>query len=210
MIVDADHPSLALWHGAALDEYAHTGLTWGAARVTQGQYGVWCAGALDPNTTPEQLRIIRQSSMSGDWRPVHGLPGPQLIATLLVNRPGFPVAREGIAAATARALVHYGVDGELLRLARVNVPGDCSTCLGVLDPVDDELLRIGRELLKLARTNELRSTTSSRCSTSTRPRTSSVERAAVRPVQPRCAARALDVAAGHCGARMPRTAGGAV
>lgn len=63
------------------------------ADVTCGEneWGVWFSGALRPSTTPEQIRELRASGVSGDWRPVGG--SSELIAMLAVNVQGFPVTR---------------------------------------------------------------------------------------------------------------------
>lgn len=64
---------------------------WAAAVVNVGEdkFGIWVAGALTANMTPERIAELRRSPLSGDWRRVNG--NLELIAALAVNSPGFPV-----------------------------------------------------------------------------------------------------------------------
>lgn len=74
------------------EHYDNTG--WAAAIVNVGEdrFGIWVAGTLTTNMTPERVAELRQSPLSGDWREVNG--NLELIAALAVNNPGFPVYRE--------------------------------------------------------------------------------------------------------------------
>jgi hypothetical protein len=82
-------------HETAL-HYEFTGAT--AADVVAGEdnFGIWVAGAARPDA---DLRTLRSHPISGDWRVIRG--GLELVGTLSVNVPGFPVPR-------ARALVASG------------------------------------------------------------------------------------------------------
>jgi hypothetical protein len=94
--VSCDHADLHLFAGEARDHYAHAGLAWADVRVSDGQVGPWVAGALRAGLTDEQVRVLRASSLSGDWRRIGGQL--DLVAVLSVNTPGFPIAREALAA----------------------------------------------------------------------------------------------------------------
>lgn len=78
------------------------------ADVTAGEdaFGIWVAGALRPGVTPEQVRVLRASAPSGDWRPINGRL--ELVAVCQVNVPGFPVARTMVAGGQVTALVAAG------------------------------------------------------------------------------------------------------
>ena len=78
------------------------------ADVTAGEdrHGIYVAGALRPSATPEQVRALRASAPSGDWRPING--GLELVAVCQVNVPGFPVARARVASGATMALVAAG------------------------------------------------------------------------------------------------------
>ena len=69
-------------------------------------HGIWVAGALRPGTTPEQIRALRASAPSGDWRPIKG--SLELVAVCQVNVPGFPIARARVASGQVMALVAAG------------------------------------------------------------------------------------------------------
>lgn len=74
----------------------------------EDKFGIVVAGALRPNVTDEQLREIRASAVSGDWRPING--NLELVAVCAVNVPGFPIPRARVAAGTPVALVAAGVE----------------------------------------------------------------------------------------------------
>ncbi len=92
LTVGADHAPNYLRAAGAQDHYAHTALAWADVVATDGAFGPWVAGALRPNVTPELVRVLRASSLSGDWR------GGELVAALAVNTPGFPIRREALTA----------------------------------------------------------------------------------------------------------------
>lgn len=85
------HAALRLGAVPAVRHYDDTGLA--AVDVTLGEdrYGIWVAGALRPTVNDIQLRELRGSSLSGDWRRIGG--NLRLVAVLAVNVPGFPVPK---------------------------------------------------------------------------------------------------------------------
>lgn len=78
--------------------------------VTAGEdkHGIWVAGALRPEVSDAQLRSIRASSVSGDWRPINGRL--ELVAVCAVNAPGFPIPRARVASGAPIALVAAGIE----------------------------------------------------------------------------------------------------
>lgn len=76
---------------AAREQYDDVATAWADVRVTEGRFGGWACGAARPGLTDVQLRAIRGSVPSGDWRGVGGRS--ELIGVHQVNRPGYPVAR---------------------------------------------------------------------------------------------------------------------
>ena len=74
--------------------------------VGEDEYGIWCAGSLRPNLEEMQIRALRASAPSGDWRPING--SLELVAICQVNVPGFPTARAMIASGKIMALVAAG------------------------------------------------------------------------------------------------------
>lgn len=91
LTVDTLHAGKQLGVADTIAHYEHTGRA--AADVAAGEdsVGIWVAGALRPNVTEEQVRALRASPLSGDWRRVGG--SLELVAALAVNVPGFPVPR---------------------------------------------------------------------------------------------------------------------
>lgn len=88
--------------GPTRDFYAHSGATWGQMRVTEGQVAPWVCGALLPDVTEPQLRLLRALRLSGDWREIAG--ALELIGILAVPVPGFRVAREVLTASGVEQL----------------------------------------------------------------------------------------------------------
>lgn len=69
--------------------YDNTGNAVADVVVYEDEFGLQIAGALRPEVTPAQIRTLRGSSLSGDWRPIRGQL--ELVALLCVNAPGFIV-----------------------------------------------------------------------------------------------------------------------
>lgn len=74
----------------------------------EDQFGIWVSGALRPDATPTQVRALRASAPSGDWRPINNRL--ELVAVCQVNVAGFPVTRAMVASAGGKitALVAAG------------------------------------------------------------------------------------------------------
>jgi hypothetical protein len=134
LVVGCDHapPSMTLLE--ARDHYAHAGMGWADGRIIDGAFGPWFAGALRPGLGEEDLRVLRALTPSGDWRPVNGTL--ELVAVQSVNVPGFPVAREALAAsslrqpAAAMAAPRIGLaaSGEVASLVAAGMVARCSEC----------------------------------------------------------------------------------
>lgn len=106
LTLDTDHAAIGLDPRAVTKHYDHTGVAAADVRVGENERGIWIAGAVRPNLSMDDLRALRAAKVSGDWRRVNG--GPlELLATLGVNVPGFPVPR-------AEALVASSGDVEAI------------------------------------------------------------------------------------------------
>jgi hypothetical protein len=77
---------------SAAGHYDHTGFAAADVRAGEDQFGIWVAGGLRPGVTPEQVRTLRGSPLSGDWRDIRNGAG-KLVGALAVNVPGFPIPR---------------------------------------------------------------------------------------------------------------------
>ena len=135
LVVGCDHapPSMTLLE--ARDHYAHAGMGWADGRIVDGQFGPWFAGALRPGLSEDDLRVLRALTPSGDWRPANG--SLELVAVQAVNVPGFPVAREALAAsslahpapAMAAARVGLAADGGVASLVAAAMVVRCGECV---------------------------------------------------------------------------------
>jgi hypothetical protein len=95
---------------------------YGVADVAVGEdeFGIWLAGAIRGSVSADQLRILRASDVSGDWRPTAA--GHELVAALVVNVAGFLVpnslvasaAYSTVARATFAQFQHAGTEGAIL------------------------------------------------------------------------------------------------
>jgi hypothetical protein len=102
------HASLEASASEAVRHYDDTASAVADVHAGEDAYGIWVSGALRPGTTPEQIRALRASAPSGDWRPIKG--GLELVAVCQVNVPGFPIARARVASGQVMALVAAGAN----------------------------------------------------------------------------------------------------
>ncbi len=100
------HASLSADARSAAKHYDDTGSAFADVHAGEDAYGIWVAGALRPEVSPQQVRAIRASAPSGDWRPIGG--NLELVAVCQVNVPGFPIARARVASGEMYALVAAG------------------------------------------------------------------------------------------------------
>lgn len=104
------HAGARLRTAAATAHYDDTGTAVADVRAGEDQFGIWLAGALRPDVTDEQVRALRASPISGDWRKENG--NLELVAALAVNVPGFPVIPRPaglVASGALQSLVATGI-----------------------------------------------------------------------------------------------------
>ena len=102
------HAGLEASAQEAVKHYDDTASAVADVQAGEDAYGIWVSGALRPGTTPEQIRSLRASAPSGDWRPIKG--ALELVAVCQVNVPGFPIARARVASGQVMALVAAGAN----------------------------------------------------------------------------------------------------
>lgn len=100
------HASMYASAAAAVKHYDDTGSAIADIHLYEDSYGIVAAGALRPEATPIQVRALRASAPSGDWRPINN--NLELVAICQVNVPGFPIARSMVAGGQIQALVAAG------------------------------------------------------------------------------------------------------
>lgn len=110
LTVGGGHADGALGFAAAAEHYDNVGTAVATVIAGEDEFGIWVAGSVIADATPEQVEALRQSPLSGDWRDIGG--NLELVAAHAVNTPGFPVPR-------ARAMV---ADGRQLSLVAAGVP----------------------------------------------------------------------------------------
>lgn len=107
LTVDTGHAPGDMSAIPAMSHYDNTGATAAYVAAGEDEHGVWFSGTLKPDATEEQVRALRASPLSGDWRPIGR--GLELVAALGVNVPGFPVPRAVVAAGKTTAILAAGV-----------------------------------------------------------------------------------------------------
>lgn len=85
------HAAKHLVQFAAAEHYDNTGTSAADVVARRDRWGIYVHGAARPDLTDSQVRELRASVISGDWRKFG--TGLRLVAALLVNVPGFPVPR---------------------------------------------------------------------------------------------------------------------
>jgi len=100
------HAPLSADASRAVAHYDNTASAVADVNVGEDRHGIWVAGSLRPDIKPEQVRVLRASAPSGDWRPING--NLELVAVCQVNVPGFPVARARVASGAITAMVAAG------------------------------------------------------------------------------------------------------
>lgn len=100
------HAPLTVNATAAVKHYDDTASAVADVNAGEDRYGIWVSGGLRPGVTAEQVRTLRASAPSGDWRPIRNRL--ELVAVCQVNVPGFPVARAQVASGQVTALVAAG------------------------------------------------------------------------------------------------------
>jgi hypothetical protein len=109
LTLSGGHAPLSANAAMAIKHYDDTRSAVADVRAGEDAYGVWVSGALRPDVTPQQVRMFRASSPSGDWRQIKG--ALELVAVCQVNVPGFPVARAQVASGAVCTLVAAGAQG---------------------------------------------------------------------------------------------------
>lgn len=141
------HASLEASAAEAIRHYDDTASAFADVKAGEDGYGIWVSGALRPGTTPEQIRAIRASAPSGDWRPIRG--ALELVAVCQVNVPGFPVARARVASGAVMALVAAGAS----TLARMkNDPiSELNSRIEALESMQNSSSSVDEDMLARAR-----------------------------------------------------------
>lgn len=109
IVLGTGHADVFATPSAARNHYDNSGQGVCDVNIGEDEYGIWVAGALRPGVTDAQIRALRGSALSGDWRYIGG--NMELISALAVNVPGFVVPRTsaGIESGVQVSLVAAGI-----------------------------------------------------------------------------------------------------
>jgi hypothetical protein len=144
LIMDTVHPDLRRMAADAQAFYHDTGCVVADVVPYEDKYGIAIVGAVRPDVKPEQLRALRGSDISPDWRTVNGRPR-ECVAMLAVNNSGFKVPQSLVASAgqyvePGKIAAAIDTDGEVLALVASGpmVPEDLGAEVDEKPDVTDE------------------------------------------------------------------------
>lgn len=109
LVMDTVHPDLRRAASDAMAWYHDTGCAVADVALYDDEFGIVAAGAIRPGVDEAQVRSLRGSDVSPDWRPVRGPRGRsslELVALLAVNTSGF--ITEALVAAAGPGWVRPG------------------------------------------------------------------------------------------------------
>lgn len=96
------HAGIGMTRNQVERHYADTGTVSAVVKVTDGQYGPWVCGTVDPYLSDKDRLHLALCGISGDWR------GGELIGILACPKPGYTVPRfEDDYALVASAMQHF-------------------------------------------------------------------------------------------------------
>jgi hypothetical protein len=145
------HASLEASAAEAARHYDDTASAIADVHAGEDAFGIWVSGALRPGVTPEQVRALRASAPSGDWRPIKGQL--ELVAVCQVNVPGFPIARARVASGAVMALVAAGA--QVLARMKSDPVAELSSRIEKLEQLENAQLSVKADIAK-AKFDEVR------------------------------------------------------
>lgn len=104
--IGTGHADLRAGATAAAEHYDNSGTAAFELACGEDEHGIWVAGRLMPGLDEMTEHRARGTVFSGDWRTIRG--GLELVASLGVNVPGFPVPRARVASGQPLAMVAAG------------------------------------------------------------------------------------------------------
>lgn len=107
LVIGGEHAGKGPWQEAK-DHYAATSLAWADVHVQDDRLGIRVNGMVRPGTPNEVVHAGRASRLSGDWRRIG--TAMELVASLSVNNPAFPIARDFSASEVDGSLILFAPD----------------------------------------------------------------------------------------------------
>jgi hypothetical protein len=130
LVMDTVHPDLRRLASDAQGFYDHTGCQVADIVPYDDRFGIAIVGAIRPDVKPEQLRALRGSDISPDWRTVNGRPR-ECVAMLAVNNSGFKVPQTLVASAG-----QYIVPGKIAAAIDENDEVLALVASGPMEPIE--------------------------------------------------------------------------
>lgn len=87
------HAGLKLGHEATKAHYDDAGFSVAFVRAYEDEFGIAVAGVVNPSASQEQVTVLQSCPASGDWRMIEN--NYELVASLSVNLPGYPIVADG-------------------------------------------------------------------------------------------------------------------
>ncbi|MEO1063015.1 MAG: hypothetical protein AAFZ07_16510 [Actinomycetota bacterium] len=147
LVMDTVHPDLRAVASDAMAHYADTSCAVADVVMGEDRHGIWFSGALRPDVDDYQVRALRGSEVSPDWRRVDG--ALEAVALLVVNVSGYPVA--GLAASGGIATDD---NGDVLTFVPASAPAGEAEAADELGEVKELVARLSDELAALRPTAE--------------------------------------------------------
>lgn len=98
LVMWTGHAGTRLSAYQATKHYDNTGSAVADLAVGEDTFGIWFSGKLRDDATKEDIKVLRASAVSGDWRDVSRMGNPdEMVGLIAVNNPGFPIPRVAFA-----------------------------------------------------------------------------------------------------------------
>lgn len=110
LVIGGEHAGVQMSWTDAIDYYASTSYAWADVHATDDRWGIRLNGMVRPGTPSELVHAGRASRLSGDWRRIKNRM--ELIASLSVNSPAFPIGRSFTASDGAASALILLAPGE--------------------------------------------------------------------------------------------------
>jgi hypothetical protein len=98
LVMWTGHAGTRLSAYKATKHYDNTGAAVADLAVGEDALGIWFSGKLRDDVSQEDIRTLRASAVSGDWRDPERRGTPdEMVGLIAVNNPGFPIPRVAFA-----------------------------------------------------------------------------------------------------------------
>lgn len=104
-----DHACLKLSAGGAIAHHDQLStVAWVCAGEDQELNAIWVSGVINPDAGIDDIRVLTNRKVSGDWRPIGGQTTLVEVLALSREEPGFPLPRVRLSSTGVHALTAAG------------------------------------------------------------------------------------------------------